>query len=142
VAILATTPCDVFNHNLETVPRLYKQLRPGADYAGSLALLRQYQQAQPNTPTKSGLMLGVGEETEEVHDVMRDLRTAGCSMLTLGQYLQPSKAHTPVQRYITPQEFNDYAAIAKDLGFKQVASAPMVRSSYHADSQAENVIVK
>ncbi len=142
VAILATTPCDVFNHNLETVPRLYKQLRPGADYTGSLDLLRQYQQAQPHTPTKSGLMLGVGEETQEVHAVMHDLRTVGCSMLTLGQYLQPSKVHSPVQRYITPQEFADYAKTAQALGFKHVASAPLVRSSYHADIQAQNVIVK
>jgi lipoic acid synthetase len=142
VTILAATPCDVFNHNLETVPRLYKQLRPGADYRGSLDLLHQYQQVCPQVPTKSGLMLGVGEERDEVHAVMADLRAAGCSMLTLGQYLQPSKDHTPVQRYITPQEFADYATTATALGFQQVASAPLVRSSYHADKQAANVIVK
>ncbi len=140
VAILAEQPCDVFNHNLETVPRLYKQIRPGADYQGSLELLRQYGEFHPQTPTKSGLMLGVGEHPEEVEQVMQDLRTAGCSMLTLGQYLQPSKVHTPVQDYITPAKFDEYAVIAKNLGFKQVASAPMVRSSYHADIQAKTVI--
>lgn len=140
VAILAEQPCDVFNHNLETVPRLYKQIRPGADYQGSLELLRQYGEIHPQTPTKSGLMLGVGEHPEEVEQVMQDLRTAGCSMLTLGQYLQPSKVHTPVQDYITPAKFDEYAVIAKNLGFKQVASAPMVRSSYHADIQAKTVI--
>ncbi len=140
VAILAEQPCDVFNHNLETVPRLYKQVRPGADYQGSLELLRQYGQAHPQTPTKSGLMLGVGETTEEVQQVMQDLRTAGCSMLTIGQYLQPSKAHLAVQSYITPEQFDNYAVIAKNLGFKQVASAPMVRSSYHADIQAKTLV--
>jgi lipoic acid synthetase len=140
VAILAEQPCDVFNHNLETVPRLYKQIRPGADYQGSLELLRQYGQIHSQTPTKSGLMLGVGERPEEIQQVMQDLRTAGCSMLTLGQYLQPSKAHTPVQEYITPAQFDEYGEIAKHLGFKQVASAPMVRSSYHADIQASQLV--
>ncbi len=140
VAILALEPCDVFNHNLETVPRLYKQVRPGADYQGSLELLRKYSIAQPTTPTKSGLMLGVGEEQEEVHQVMRDLIASGCSMLTLGQYLQPTKAHLPVLSYITPQKFDEYGVMAKQLGFKQVASAPMVRSSYHADLQAQAII--
>jgi len=140
VAILALEPCDVFNHNLETVPRLYKQVRPGADYQGSLELLRKYSIAQPTTPTKSGLMLGVGEEQEEVHQVMRDLIASGCSMLTLGQYLQPTKAHLPVLSYITPQQFDEYRVMAKQLGFKQVASAPMVRSSYHADLQAQAII--
>ena len=140
IAILAEQPCDVFNHNLETVPRLYKQVRPGADYLGSLELLRKYSIAQPTVPTKSGLMLGVGEEQEEVHQVMRDLIANGCSMLTLGQYLQPTKLHLPVLSYITPQEFDDYAEVAKQLGFKQVASAPMVRSSYHADLQAQTII--
>jgi lipoyl synthase len=140
VAILALEPCDVFNHNLETVPRLYKQVRPGADYQGSLELLRKYSIAQPTTPTKSGLMLGVGEEQEEVHQVMRDLIASGCSMLTLGQYLQPTKAHLPVLSYITPQQFDEYGVMAKQLGFKQVASAPMVRSSYHADLQAQAII--
>jgi lipoic acid synthetase len=140
VDILALEPCDVFNHNLETVPRLYKQVRPGADYQGSLELLRKYSIAQPTTPTKSGLMLGVGEEQEEVHQVMRDLIASGCSMLTLGQYLQPTKAHLPVLSYITPQKFDEYGVMAKQLGFKQVASAPMVRSSYHADLQAQAII--
>jgi lipoyl synthase len=140
VAILADEPCDVFNHNLETVPRLYKQVRPGSDYQGSLNLLKQFHQAQPTVPTKSGLMLGVGEEKAEVHQVMRDLLANGCSMLTLGQYLQPSKAHLPVKAYITPAEFDEYGKVAKALGFKQVASAPMVRSSYHADLQAKGVV--
>jgi lipoic acid synthetase len=140
VAILAAQPCDVFNHNLETVPRLYKQVRPGSDYQGSLELLRQYGQAHPQTPIKSGLMLGVGETPEEVQQVMQDLITAGCSMLTIGQYLQPSKAHLSVQSYITPEQFDNYAVIAKNLGFKQVASAPMVRSSYHADVQAKTLV--
>ncbi|MGZ8176205.1 MULTISPECIES: lipoyl synthase [Methylobacter] len=140
VAILAEHPCDVFNHNLETVPRLYKQVRPGSDYQGSLNLLQQFHQAQPQVPTKSGLMLGVGEQPDEVHQVMKDLLAHGCSMLTIGQYLQPSKAHLPVQSYITPEQFDEYGAVAKALGFKQVASAPMVRSSYHADLQAKSVI--
>jgi len=140
VAILAEQPCDVFNHNLETVPRLYKQARPGSDYQGSLDLLQRFHQAQPHVPTKSGLMLGIGEQPEEVHQVMKDLLTHGCSMLTLGQYLQPSKAHLAVQSYVTPAEFDEYGAIARELGFKQVASAPMVRSSYHADLQAKSVI--
>ena len=142
INILTAQPCDVFNHNLETVPRLYKQARPGSDYLGSLDLLRRYHQALPQVPTKSGLMLGLGEETEEVIEVLKDLRAHGASMLTLGQYLQPSKAHLPVQRYVTPEEFDNYAVIAKDLGFKQVASAPMVRSSYHADLQAQGVVVE
>ncbi len=141
VAILAQQPCDVFNHNLETVPRLYKQIRPGADYQNSLDLLRHYGQVHPDTPTKSGLMLGVGETFAEVQQVMQDLIASGCSMLTLGQYLQPSKDHLPVQNYITPQQFDDYGVFAKQLGFKQVASAPMVRSSYHADIQAKNLVV-
>ena len=140
IDILGQHPCDVFNHNLETVPRLYQQARPGADYAGSLQLLKNYRQARPETPTKSGLMLGIGETIEEVHQVMRDLLDHGCTMLTLGQYLPPSKAHLPVQRYLTPREFDDLADTARALGFQQVASAPLVRSSYHADMQAKSVI--
>lgn len=140
IDILAAQPCDVFNHNLETVPGLYKQARPGADYPGSLDLLRRYKNAQPQIPTKSGLMLGIGEQPEEVHQVMKDLLDHGCSMLTLGQYLQPSKAHLPVKSYVTPEQFDEYGALAKTLGFKQVASAPMVRSSYHADLQAKSII--
>lgn len=142
VTILAQQPCDVFNHNLETVPRLYKQLRPGADYHGSLELLRQYGVAHSQTPTKSGLMLGVGETPEEIEQVLNDLRTAGCTMLTLGQYLQPSKDHAPVKDYVTPRQFDDYALLAKNLGFKHVASAPMVRSSYHADMQASVLLTE
>ncbi|MDD5126371.1 lipoyl synthase, partial [Methylovulum sp.] len=118
INILVQQPCDVFNHNLETVPRIYKQARPGSDYQGSLDLLRQHHEALPHIPTKSGLMMGLGEETDEVIAVMKDLRAHGCAMLTLGQYLQPSKAHLPVQRYVTPEEFADYGRVAKELGFK------------------------
>jgi lipoic acid synthetase len=139
IAILAAEPCDVFNHNLETVPRLYKQARPGADYSGSLKLLEGYKKANLQTPTKSGLMLGIGEKREEVLQVMRDLVDHGCTMLTLGQYLQPSKDHLPVKSYITPEQFDEYGRIARSLGFEQVASAPLVRSSYHADVQAKGV---
>lgn len=138
--ILRNYPCDVFNHNLETVPRLYAKARPGADYEGSLDLFRQFSLALPTIPTKSGLMLGIGETPEEVEEVMRDLLKAGCSMLTLGQYLQPSKAHLAVEEYVTPEQFERYGEIAKKLGFKQVASAPMVRSSYHADLQAKSLL--
>jgi lipoic acid synthetase len=140
VDILTSQPCDVFNHNLETVPRLYEKVRPGANYQGSLELFRQFHTAKPTIPMKSGLMLGIGEIEEEVEAVMRDLLSVGCSMLTLGQYLQPSKSHTPVEEYITPEQFDRYAETAKALGFKQVASAPLVRSSYHADLQAKAVI--
>lgn len=140
IGILSEQPCDVFNHNLETVPRLYKQARPGADYAGSLQLLKDYRQAAPNTPTKSGLMLGIGETKDEVIQVMQDLIDHNCSMLTLGQYLPPSKSHLPVQRYLTPQEFDELGEQAKSLGFKNVASAPLVRSSYHADQQAKTIV--
>lgn len=138
--ILRDFPCDVFNHNLETVPRLYAKARPGADYEGSLDLFRQFSFALPNVPTKSGLMLGIGETPDEVEEVMRDLLAAGCSMLTLGQYLQPSKAHLAVEEYVTPEQFERYGDIARNLGFKQVASAPMVRSSYHADLQAKSLL--
>jgi lipoic acid synthetase len=138
--ILRGQPCNVFNHNLETVPRLYKQARPGADYQGSLDLLALHHATLPQIPTKSGLMLGLGEEESEVVQVMKDLLAHDCSMLTLGQYLQPSKNHLPVKAYITPEQFTVYAQIAKDLGFAQVASAPLVRSSYHADLQAQAMI--
>lgn len=127
---------DVFNHNLETVPRLYKQVRPGADYAWSLRLLQEFKCANSTLPTKSGLMLGLGEELDEVREVMRDLRAHDCDMLTLGQYLQPSKHHLPVQRYVTPEEFDQLRIDAEAMGFSSVASGPMVRSSYHADQQA------
>ena len=140
VEILAAQPCDVFNHNMETVPRLYAKARPGAHYEGSLKLFRQFHALQPNIPTKSGLMLGIGETEEEVEQVMRDLLAVGCSMLTLGQYLQPSKSHLAVEEYVTPTQFDRYADTAKALGFKQVASAPLVRSSYHADLQAKALV--
>ena len=136
LAILAETPPDVFNHNLETVPRLYRASRPGADYSGSLALLRRFGERHPDVPTKSGLMLGLGETDEEVIEVMRDLRAHGCNMLTLGQYLQPSRHHLPVRRYVTPEAFAELERIGYELGFDNVASGPMVRSSYHADLQA------
>ena len=128
---------DVFNHNLETAPRLYKQARPGSDYKWSLKLIKEFKARFPHIPTKSGIMLGLGETKEEVIEVLKDLREHDCDMLTLGQYLQPSKFHMPVGRYVSPDEFNELGQIAKELGFKQVASAPMVRSSYHADLQAE-----
>lgn len=133
---LAQHPCDVFNHNLETVPRLYKQARPGADYAWSLSLLKRHKELMPDVPTKSGLMLGLGEELEEVKQVMKDLREHGVNMLTLGQYLQPSQHHLPVARYVTPDEFDELRMQGEKMGFDNVASAPMVRSSYHADQQA------
>lgn len=140
--ILQSQPCDVFNHNLETVPRLYLQARPGADYQGSLQLLQQHRQHLPDVPTKSGLMLGLGETEDEIVAVLRDLVAHGVSMLTLGQYLQPSKDHLPVKEYIHPEQFHRYGEIARDLGFQQVASAPLVRSSYHADLQAAALITE
>jgi lipoyl synthase len=135
VDILKQTPPDVFNHNLETVPRLYKQCRPGADYQWSLDLIQDYKNAMPDTLTKSGLMLGLGEELDEVKQVMQDLHDHGCEMLTLGQYLQPTKHHLPVSRFVTPEEFEQLAIIGQEMGFRNVASGPMVRSSYHADKQ-------
>jgi lipoic acid synthetase len=138
--ILRYQPCDVFNHNLETVPRLYLEARPGADYQTSLQLLQRHKQLLPNVPTKSGLMLGIGETEAEVVQVLKDLLEHGCSMLTLGQYLQPSKEHLAVKEYIYPDQFQRYAEIATELGFKQVASAPLVRSSYHADLQAASLL--
>jgi lipoyl synthase len=127
---------DVFNHNIETVPRLYKQARPGSDYAHSLMLLKEFKRRFPHIPTKSGLMLGLGEMDDEIEQTLRDLREHDVDMLTLGQYLQPSKFHMPVSRYITPQHFQELAEFAKSIGFKNVASGPLVRSSYHADKQA------
>ena len=134
--IMHKHPPDVFNHNLETVPRLYKRCRPGSDYQWSLDLLRKFKQAQPDVPTKSGLMLGLGEEIDEVIEVMRDMRDYDVDMLTLGQYLQPSKHHLAVERFVTPDEFDALYQKAIEMGFKHVASGPMVRSSYHADLQA------
>jgi lipoic acid synthetase len=131
---------DVFNHNLETVPRLYRKARPGADYEGSLRLLLDCKTRHPEMPTKSGLMLGLGEEQEEILAVMADLRAHGCDMLTLGQYLQPSRDHLPVLRYWTPAEFEGLRLAGEAMGFANVASGAMVRSSYHADRQATEVI--
>lgn len=128
---------DVFNHNIETVPRLYKAVRPGSDYNWSLTLLKRFKAAHPRIPTKSGLMLGLGETIDETKQVLRDLRAHNVNMLTLGQYLQPSRHHAPVERYVTPQEFNELGHFATALGFENVASGPLVRSSYHADLQAE-----
>jgi len=133
---LALAPPDVFNHNLETVPRLYLQARPGSDYQWSLDLIRRFKAAFPAIPTKSGLMLGLGEEIPEVEAVLRDLRAHGCDMITIGQYLQPSRSHLPVVRYVDPAEFVALAEYGRGLGFDNVASGPMVRSSYHADRQA------
>jgi len=138
--ILARTPPEVFNHNLETVPRLYKAARPGADYSASLELLRLFKARCPQVPTKSGIMLGLGETFEEVTTVLTDLRAHGCDMLTIGQYLQPSRSHFPVARYAPLEEFSALERLAYELGFSSVASAPMVRSSYHADQQASQVI--
>jgi lipoic acid synthetase len=135
--IFHKAPPDVLNHNLETVPRLYKQARPGADYKWSLELLRRFKAEHADVPTKSGLMLGLGEEIDEVLEVMKDLRAHNCEMLTLGQYLQPSPHHLAVQRYVTPDEFEQLRIEGEKMGFKNVASGPMVRSSYHADQQVK-----
>jgi len=133
---LAQAPSDVFNHNIETTPRLYKQARPGSDFAWSLRLLKEHKQRFPEIPTKSGMMLGLGETLEEVKEAMAALREHDVSMLTLGQYLQPSRYHMPVDRYATPKEFDELAKLATKMGFTSVASGPLVRSSYHADKQA------
>jgi len=130
----------VFNHNLETVPRLYRKARPGSDYQWSLDLLKKFGQMYPDVPTKSGLMLGLGETLQEVEQVMQDLRDHDVNMLTLGQYLQPSKHHLPVDRYVHPDEFDALRETGERLGFSQVASGPMVRSSYHADQQAAGLL--
>ncbi|WP_417598447.1 lipoyl synthase [Oceanospirillum sp.] len=140
--ILQQTPPDVFNHNLETVPALYRKVRPGADYQWSLDLLKQYKERCPDVLTKSGLMLGVGETKEEVVEVMKDLRAHNVDMLTLGQYMQPSKNHLAIDRWVHPDEFDELRVIAEGLGFKHVASGPLVRSSYHADKQAHGETVK
>jgi len=135
--IMAQTPPDVFNHNMETVPRLYKKVRPGADYAWSLELLKRFKAARPEVRTKSGLMVGCGETNDEIIEVMRDMRAHNIDMITIGQYLQPSRDHLPLDRYVTPDEFKEFERIAKELGFSHVASGPLVRSSYHADLQAK-----
>jgi lipoyl synthase len=138
--IFDEAPPDVFNHNLETVRRLYKQARPGADYEHSLELLLQFKHRQPGVPTKSGLMLGLGEAVDEIEQVMRDLRRHDVDMLTLGQYLQPSVHHLPVSRYVPPVEFDRLALLGEKMGFSHTASGPLVRSSYHADLQAQDVL--
>ncbi len=133
---LSVAPPDVFNHNVESVPRLYKAIRPGSDYAWSLKLIQEFKALFPKIPTKSGLMLGLGETDDEIKEVLKDLRKHDCDMLTLGQYLQPTKFHAPVNRFARPEVFDDLGAYAQSIGFKNVASGPLVRSSYHADEQA------
>jgi lipoic acid synthetase len=135
--ILAAAPPDVMNHNLETVPRLYRKARPGGNYAHSLQLLKQFKAAHADVPTKSGLMVGLGERDEEIVDVMRDLRAHDVDMLTIGQYLQPSPHHLPVERYVEPAVFQQFQREAGVLQFRHAAIGPLVRSSYHADRQAE-----
>ena len=136
LSTLAECPPDVFNHNLETVPRLYRKARLGAAYDWSLTLIQNFKAQHPQIPSKSGLMLGLGETIDEVKQVLQDLRKHDCDMLTIGQYLQPSRYHLKVERFVPPDEFTDLGDYAKSLGFQNVASAPMVRSSYHADLQA------
>ncbi|MEE9142319.1 MAG: lipoyl synthase [Gammaproteobacteria bacterium] len=131
---------DVFNHNLETIPRFYRLARPGSDYQHSLDLIRSFKARHPEIPTKSGLMVGIGEEIDEVLEIMRDLRAHDCDMLTVGQYLQPSRYHLPVKRYVTPAEFKIIEDEGYSMGYKHVASGPLVRSSYHADQQASEVL--
>ncbi len=138
--ITAATPPDVFNHNLETVPRLYRAARPGSDFEWSLDLLERFKQMVPDVPTKSGLMLGLGETDEEVIEVMQRMREHHIDMLTLGQYLSPSRDHMPVQRYVHPDTFAWFAEEGMKMGFKNVASGPLVRSSYHADQQSEELL--
>ena len=137
--ILNASPPDVMNHNLETVPRLYLQARPGSDYAHSLKLLKDFKAAHPDRPTKSGVMVGLGETNDEILGVMRDLRAHDVDMLTVGQYLQPSRHHLPVMRYVHPDEFTMFEREAATMGFANAACGPMVRSSYHADRQAQDV---
>ena len=140
--ILKDNPPDVFNHNLETAPHLYATARPGANYQWSLDLLKRFGELHPQVPTKSGLMLGLGESNDDILAVMRDLRAHGVTMLTLGQYLQPSPHHHPLHRYVTPDEFAMLKREADAMGFNNAASGPLVRSSYHADLQAQGVEVK
>jgi len=138
--ILRKAPPDIMNHNLETIPRLYKQARPGSDYQNSLNLLKAFHEMYPHIPTKSGLMLGIGETDDEILQVMQDLRDHSVSMLTLGQYLQPSVHHLPVMRFVEPAVFEALKSKADIMGFSNAASGPMVRSSYHADMQAQHVV--
>jgi len=139
LAILAAAPPDVLNHNLETVPRLYKRARPGGSYEHSLELLSRFKEASPAVPTKSGLMVGLGETDEEILAVMRDLRANGVAMLTIGQYLAPSSHHLPVERYVHPDTFALFEREAAAMGFRNAAIGPLVRSSYHADQQARSL---
>jgi lipoic acid synthetase len=134
--ILRSSPPDVFNHNVETVPDLYREVRPGADYAWSLELLRRFKAQHPDVPTKSGIMLGLGETQAQVEGTLRDMRAHDVDMVTIGQYLQPSRHHHPVMRYWTPDEFKALEEFGLALGFRHVASGPLVRSSYHADEMA------
>jgi lipoyl synthase len=136
--VLAQAPPDVMNHNLETVRRLYRQARPGADFGNSLKLLKDFKSRFPALPTKSGLMVGLGETDEEILEVMRDLRAHDVEMLTIGQYLQPSPHHLPVARYVEPAIFDEFARRAREMGFSHAACGPLVRSSYHADQQARD----
>ena len=140
--VFRETPPDVFNHNLETAPRMYRVARPGADYKWSLELLRRIKEMHPHVPTKSGVMMGLGETNEEIVQVLKDLREHGVNMLTLGQYLQPSRHHLPVKRYVPPAEFDELKDVAMELGFTHAACGPFVRSSYHADLQAKGEEVK
>ncbi|MGY3892562.1 lipoyl synthase [Aeromonas enterica] len=140
--VFRETPPDVFNHNLETAPRMYRVARPGADYKWSLELLRRIKEMHPHVPTKSGVMMGLGETNEEIVQVLTDLREHGVNMLTLGQYLQPSRHHLPVKRYVPPAEFDELKNVAMGLGFSHAACGPFVRSSYHADLQAKGEEVK
>lgn len=140
--ILKASPPDVMNHNLETVPRLYKEARPGSDYAYSLDLLKRFKALHPDVPTKSGLMVGLGETDEEILEVMRDLRAHHVDMLTIGQYLTPSGDHLPVRRYVHPDTFRMFESAAADMGFVHAAVGAMVRSSYHADQQAHKAGLK
>ncbi|POG24220.1 lipoyl synthase [Aeromonas bestiarum] len=140
--VFRETPPDVFNHNLETAPRMYRVARPGADYKWSLELLRRIKEMHPHVPTKSGVMMGLGETNEEIVQVLTDLREHGVNMLTLGQYLQPSRHHLPVKRYVPPAEFDELKDVAMELGFSHAACGPFVRSSYHADLQAKGEEVK
>mgnify|MGYP001565204538 FL=1 len=134
--ILTATPPDVFNHNMETIPRLYREARPGANYEWSLKLLKDYKARNPNVPTKSGLMVGLGETKDELLRTLDDLRAHDVDMLTVGQYLQPSPSHLAVDRFVHPDEFAEYTEYAESIGFEQAACGPLVRSSYHADKQA------
>lgn len=138
--ILARDPPDVLNHNLETAPSLYRKARPGADYEHSLTLLARYKRLKPDVVTKSGVMVGLGETDEEIEQVMRDLRAHDVDMITIGQYLQPSDFHLPVLRYVSPERFRQLRELALALGFKRAAVGAMVRSSYHADSQAKQLV--